>query len=158
MSSNLSYVIPSGQSLTRGNEAVAHPEAESERCGQRHHRSYRLPVVNFVRARLPICRQISRGHERQTKTAQRLSRNLSPGLFPGCRRCQGVVLCVLLRARQPTDGGAAADAVEGRRRCTAWRDAYGFRPRAAWMREAWRFCANYCARSPVVAGKSISGF
>jgi len=24
---------------------------------------------------------------------------------------------------------------------------------AAWMREEWRFCANYCARSPGVAGK-----
>jgi len=24
---------------------------------------------------------------------------------------------------------------------------------AAWMREGWRFCANYCARSPVAAGK-----
>ena len=43
----------------------------------------------------------------------------------GCRRCQGVVLCVRLRARQPADGGAAADAVEGRRRCTARRHAYG---------------------------------
>jgi len=24
---------------------------------------------------------------------------------------------------------------------------------AAWMREGWRFCANHCARSPVLAGK-----
>jgi len=41
---------------------------------------------------------------------------LDAGGVSGCRRWQGVVLCVRLRARQPADGGAAADAVEGRRR------------------------------------------
>jgi len=35
-----------------------------------------------------------------------------------------------LRPRQRTDGGAAADAVEGRRRCTARRNAYGLLPAA----------------------------
>jgi len=44
---------------------------------------------------------------------------------------------VRLRARQPTNGGAAADAVEGRRRCTARRNAYGLTPAAGGVDAGW---------------------